>query len=303
MVGRRGRRPSGARARERVESRDRSGRHASGAAPRGPGCGACVRRCGGRPPREQTPQREHAHPSIACAPAATAWCASAATVSCSSGCTTSTPSTRTPHCEAGSTLCPEAQEQSRQILAGAAEGQFCSAIRVAGRQSPRGRVLAGCERRQPPSVDRRHCGRHRAADHRGPHQRNSARRWHRPAAAIAYASEEVDFDLTLIAPDGRSRRTMLATATQRVRSGVVAGRRSVRVCDRSVGQRRDLDAQPRRPVGAADRDRYRLRNLANRDARRRWRFLPMAGRSPINAVQKAPGTCGYRRSPAVLPCV
>src|SRR5688572_808317 len=29
---------------------------------------------------------------------------------------------------------------------------------------------------------------------------------------IAYASEEVDFDLTLIAPDGRSRRTMLATA-------------------------------------------------------------------------------------------
>ena len=29
---------------------------------------------------------------------------------------------------------------------------------------------------------------------------------------IAYASEEVDFDLTLIAPDGRTRRTMLATA-------------------------------------------------------------------------------------------
>ncbi len=29
---------------------------------------------------------------------------------------------------------------------------------------------------------------------------------------IAYASEEVDFDLTLITPDGRSRRTMLATA-------------------------------------------------------------------------------------------
>ena len=29
---------------------------------------------------------------------------------------------------------------------------------------------------------------------------------------IAYASEEVDFDLTLISPDGRSRRTMLATA-------------------------------------------------------------------------------------------
>jgi Tol biopolymer transport system component len=29
---------------------------------------------------------------------------------------------------------------------------------------------------------------------------------------IAYASEEVDFDLTLIAPDGSSRRTMLATA-------------------------------------------------------------------------------------------
>jgi Tol biopolymer transport system component len=29
---------------------------------------------------------------------------------------------------------------------------------------------------------------------------------------IAYATEEVDFDLTLIAPDGRSRRTMLATA-------------------------------------------------------------------------------------------
>ncbi len=34
-----------------------------------------------------------------------------------------------------------------------------------------------------------------------------------PAGArIAYASEEVDFDLTLIAPDGRTRRTMLATA-------------------------------------------------------------------------------------------
>ncbi len=29
---------------------------------------------------------------------------------------------------------------------------------------------------------------------------------------IAYASEEVDFDLTLITPDGRSRRTLLATA-------------------------------------------------------------------------------------------
>jgi TolB protein len=29
---------------------------------------------------------------------------------------------------------------------------------------------------------------------------------------IAYATEEVDFDLTLIAPDGQSRRTMLATA-------------------------------------------------------------------------------------------
>ena len=29
---------------------------------------------------------------------------------------------------------------------------------------------------------------------------------------IAYATEEVDFDLTLITPDGRSRRTMLATA-------------------------------------------------------------------------------------------
>jgi serine/threonine protein kinase/WD40 repeat protein len=29
---------------------------------------------------------------------------------------------------------------------------------------------------------------------------------------IAYATEEVDFDLTLIAPDGRSRRTMLSTA-------------------------------------------------------------------------------------------
>ena len=31
-------------------------------------------------------------------------------------------------------------------------------------------------------------------------------------ARIAYASEEVDFDLTLITPDGSSRRTMLATA-------------------------------------------------------------------------------------------
>ena len=60
-------------------------------------------------------------------------------------------------------------------------------------------------------MDRRHRFGHRAPDHGRTHERNRALGG-AGRCRIAYASEEVDFDLTLITPDGRSSRTMLATA-------------------------------------------------------------------------------------------
>ncbi len=84
-------------------------------------------------------------------------------------------------------------------------------VRLAVRQPPRRRCGVGCARWQSPSVDGRHgfgaqSVRSRRATPTKPRPAVS------PIDAIAYASDEVDFDLVLIPPDGRSRRTMLATA-------------------------------------------------------------------------------------------
>ena len=84
---------------------------------------------------------------------------------------------------------------------------------------------------------------HVAADHRHPHQRDHAS----GGAAddrVAYATDEVDFDLVLIGPDGRTRQLLLETARNEFAPGVVPGRRSICVSHRSLGQPRDLVAQP-----------------------------------------------------------
>ena len=121
-------------------------------------------------------------------------------------------------------------------------------------------------------------------------------------ARIAYASEEVDFDLTLITPDGRTRRTMLATARNEFDPvWSPAGDQFAFVTDRSGSVEiwtRSRDGVWERP----DRDGRRLRQLADRHARPRWRFLRMGGRWRINAARKARGTSGSRRSPAARRC-
>ena len=74
-------------------------------------------------------------------------------------------------------------------------------------------------------------------------------------ARIAYASEEVDFDLTLITPDGRSRRTMLATARNEFDPAwSPAGDQFAFVTDRSGSIEiwtRSRDGQWERPVVTA----------------------------------------------------
>ena len=85
------------------------------------------------------------------------------------------------------------------------------AVRLVDRQ-PAGRDRhTGRHPGQPAFVDRRHRVRSRPPDDRRGRQRTA------PAVApggsrIAYSSEEVDFDLTLISADGRLRRTFLGTA-------------------------------------------------------------------------------------------
>ena len=72
-------------------------------------------------------------------------------------------------------------------------------------------ALRDASRRQPASMDRRHRS-GTARQITAGHTNETAPAVAPAGARIAYASEEVDFDLTLITPDGRSRRTMLATA-------------------------------------------------------------------------------------------
>jgi hypothetical protein len=61
---------------------------------------------------------------------------------------------------------------------------------------------------------------------------------------IAYASEEVDFDLVAISEDGRTQSRVLATARKRSGSSLVTGRRPVRVRHRPDRQHGHLGAQP-----------------------------------------------------------
>ena len=57
--------------------------------------------------------------------------------------------------------------------------------------------------------------------------------------SIAYATDEVDFDLALFSPDGRSRQAVLSTARNEFGAGVVAGRRPIRLSHRPLGPSRD----------------------------------------------------------------
>ena len=60
-------------------------------------------------------------------------------------------------------------------------------------------------------MDGRHDFRGGPRDYRESHERNRARRL-TDRGAIAYATDEVDFDLVLSPTDGQTRRTMLVTA-------------------------------------------------------------------------------------------
>ena len=93
-------------------------------------------------------------------------------------------------------------------------------------------------------------------------------------ARIAYASEEVDFDLTLITPDGRSRRTMLATARNEFDPAwSPAGDQFAFVTDRSGSI--EIWARSRDgAVGAADRDGRRLRQPRGPTRSRSLAFSP-----------------------------
>ena len=99
----------------------------------------------------------------------------------------------------------------------------------------------------------------------------------------------------LITPDGRSRRTMLATARNEFDPAwSPAGDQFAFVTDRSGSIEiwaRSRDGKWERPI-VTPTD---FGDVANRDARHRWRFRPTGGRSRISAARE--GTLGVWLSP------
>ena len=141
-----------------------------------------------------------------------------------------------------------------------------SAVRLVDRQ-PAGLIaLPDASGGQPAFVDRRHRVWSRPPDYRGSHQRNRA-----GGGAGRFANRLCLGGSRLRSHADHSRRPLAShdagDGAQRVRPGMVACGRSIRVRDRSFGQHRDLDTQPRWRVGAADRDGQRLRRIADRDTR------------------------------------
>ena len=120
---------------------------------------------------------------------------------------------------------------------------------------------------------------------------------------IAYASEEVDFDLVTIAgtdchaaPCSPQRRNEMDPAW-------APERRSVCLRHRSPRRHRDLDAKPRRPMGKADRDRLPISATRGSTRLVRSPSLPMAARWPINTAALPRRKSGSRRQPAARPYV
>ncbi len=145
-------------------------------------------------------------------------------------------------------------------------------------------------------------------------------------ARIAYASEEVDFDLTVITPDGRSRRTMLATARNEFDPAwSPAGDQFAFVTDRSGSIEiwtRSRDGQWERPVvTAADFGGSRMEALGSlgslafspdgrtlayqRGAEGTWDLWlsPVTGGTPVRLTSTATGTSNrpWRDAPTWSP--